>query len=343
MNMRPVFQTALFWAVAISCGTHPPMSRDNRTPVDDSVQKPRDGSQQNQGDRSSGDSQTNPGGGEDSNSTTPPPNTDQPPTSGQDSDNSQQDEDNNNPLPPDNQEDNSASCQQSFDFETTKAGGYDVYLPKSDQPVPLIVFNMGTGVSNGSIYRNFYPIFAKHGIAVVVNPDSMSMNKPSTMDALSAAHEKFSARLLDNLGATGHSQGGAAAWQNSGKTTPSGGTITTVVGLEPGTFGFLQAPAETKYLNLIGGRDQLGAGTNGMAYFNMVNKENRFTATLTNADHLNMMNDPTAYKPFGKASALWFMCHLKEMKCACNTFKANNCNSLTKTTNGGKWDSCRRD
>ena len=80
------------------------------------------------------------------------------------------------------------------------------------------------------------------------------------------------------------------------------------------------------------------------AFGKVTNKENIFTATLTNADHFNiMMTDPTAYKPFAKASALWFMCHLKGMECACNTFKANNCNSLTTATDGGKWDSCRRD
>lgn len=235
------------------------------------------------------------------------------------------------------------SCSQTFTHKTVKAGRYDVWLPDADHKVPLIVFNMGTGVSSGMVYRNFYPFFAKHGIAVVVNPDPMSMGAKSTMNALTAAHEQFADKLSDQLGATGHSQGGGAAWENGGRTVASGARINAVVGLQPGTFPGMPGSPDVDYLNLVGGLDQFGLGTNGEIYYGLVKTGSKFSATLDGADHMGMMNNPAAYKPYGEASALWFMCHLKGMECACEPFRESSCSGIAGATDGARWSKCKGD
>ena len=211
-------------------------------------------------------------------------------------------------------------------------------MPQTDKKVPLIAFNMGTGVSSGTVYRLYYPILAKHGIAVVVNPDPMSMGAKSTMEALNAAHSQFQDKLSGKLGATGHSQGGAAAWENGGKTTTAGGKIEAVAGLQPGTFPFLQGDPSVAYLNLVGGADQLGMGTNGSAYYT-AGKGPKFTGVLNGADHMAHMSNPSHVGAYGKAMALWFSCHLAGSSCACEAFKSE-CAGLQGEV-GGSWKSCK--
>ncbi len=111
-------------------------------------------------------------------------------------------------------------CEEAVD-ETFKK--YEVYYPAeltdSDRVYPVVVFANGTGVV-GSKYKALFEHLASWGFVVVGNEDSESWNGNSSDKSLAYILEQnenrdsvFYQKIdIDNIGISGHSQGGAAVF-----------------------------------------------------------------------------------------------------------------------------------
>ncbi len=111
-------------------------------------------------------------------------------------------------------------CEEAVDDTFKK---YEVYYPTeltdSDRAYPVVVFANGTGVV-GSKYKALFEHLASWGFVVVGNEDSESWNGNSSDKSLAYILEQngnrdsvFYQKIdIDNIGTSGHSQGGAAVF-----------------------------------------------------------------------------------------------------------------------------------
>ena len=130
--------------------------------------------------------------------------------------------------------------EKTNDEKTVK---YLVHYPKelesSNKKYPVIVFNNGSNVT-GSRYKNLFSKWASWGFIVLGNEDKSTWSGESADKTLSFLIEKskdkdsiFYGKVdLDNIGVSGHSQGGVGAF-NSATNQSNSSIYKTIVALSP--------------------------------------------------------------------------------------------------------------
>lgn len=213
---------------------------------------------------------------------------------------------------------------------------YEVYYPTEltdrDRVYPVVVFANGTGVA-GSKYKALFEHLASWGFVVVGNEDPESWNGSSSDKSLAYILEQSETRDsmfyqkidTDNIGISGHSQGGAAVL-NAITEHEHSGLYKTAVALSP-THEELAVALEWHYdLTQIHIPLLLMAGTEGefetevvlpvdkmISMFNKLETD-KVMARKTGCEHGHML-----YSADGYVTA-WFMWQLQGDKEAAKAF-----------------------
>ena len=146
---------------------------------------------------------------------------------------------------------------------------------------------------------------------------------------------EISSMLSDRAGATGHSQGGGAAYAAAGHSK-----VKAIVGLQPGQF---MAPDNTSaaYLGLAGTNDSFGQFTDAsfLHYPGSIGVP-KFKASFIGASHVaSMLNTQDGPGLYYKATATaWFRCYLSDDATACSMFSSGSCADLPPSASS--WTEC---
>lgn len=195
---------------------------------------------------------------------------------------------------------------------------------------PVIAFAMGTGAPSLS-YTHWYQHFASYGFAVVVDPNTMALSGASLKKGIDAIYSAHAGLLSDKAGTTGHSQGGAGAFN-----ARSHAKVKTIVAIQPGQFPSA-GDNNVNYLGLAGTADMFGMGTDPKLFHYPQVTGPKFYAKLSGADHIGApINGASPHAVAYRAiSTGWFRCFLADDSNACGLFDPGDCSSFP-----GKWAAC---
>ncbi|MFJ6632613.1 alpha/beta hydrolase family protein [Streptomyces sp. NPDC091376] len=216
-----------------------------------------------------------------------------------------------------------------------------LYYPRdiasSDRRHPVIVWGNGT-FAFPVVYRDLLLHWAGQGfiVAAANTPQSnLGISMRAGIDLLtrrnadtgSAFHDRVD---LEHIGASGHSQGGAAAIVVG--TDPR---IDTVLPIQPGPLADID-DVHVPALLLAGQKDSIVFPFLVKAFYNDADHIPAIYGELRGADHLTVVGDPG---PFAAPTTAWFKAHLMGDQTARAEFFGADCRICTDS---GTWSDVRR-
>ncbi|WP_405386199.1 acetylxylan esterase [Streptomyces sp. NBC_01102] len=216
-----------------------------------------------------------------------------------------------------------------------------LYYPRdianSDRRHPVIVWGNGT---NGIplVYRDLLLHWASQGfiVAAANTPQSnLGISMRAGIDMLTGRNADpdsiFRDRVdLEHIGASGHSQGGAAAI-----VVGADPRIDTILPIQPGPLADINA-VHVPALLLAGQKDSIVFPFLVKAFYNAADHIPALYGELRGADHFTVVGDPG---PFAAPTTAWFRAHLMGDQTARAQFFGPGCGICTDTTT---WSDVRR-
>lgn len=216
-----------------------------------------------------------------------------------------------------------------------------LYYPRdiadSDRRHPVIVWGNGT-FAFPVVYRDLLLHWASHGFVVAAanTPQSnpgISMRAGIDMltrrdaDPGSVFHGRVD---LENIGASGHSQGGAASI-----VVGADPRVDTVVPIQPGPLADIDR-VHGPVLLLAGQRDSIVLPALVRAFYHDADHIPAVYGEVRGADHFTVVGDPG---PFAAPTTAWFRLHLMGDGAAHGEFFGPDCGICTDI---GTWSDVRR-
>ncbi|OLO30681.1 acetylxylan esterase [Streptomyces sp. MNU77] len=216
-----------------------------------------------------------------------------------------------------------------------------LYYPRdiadSDRRHPVIVWGNGTG-GVPLVYRDLMLHWASQGFVVAAANTPMSnlgISMRAGIDMLTGRNADpdsvfFDRVDLEHIGASGHSQGGAAAI-----VVGSDPRIDTVLPIQPGPLANIDA-VRVPALLLAGQRDSIVFPALVKAFYNAADHIPALYGEVRGADHFTVVGDPG---PFAAPTTAWFRAHLMGDRTAGAQFFGPGCGICTDTAT---WSDVRR-
>ncbi|MFC9619564.1 alpha/beta hydrolase family protein [Streptomyces sp. NPDC056930] len=216
-----------------------------------------------------------------------------------------------------------------------------LYYPRdiatSDRRHPVIVWGNGT-FAFPVVYRDLLLHWASQGfiVAAANTPQSnLGISMRAGIDLLTrrnADHASpFHDRVdLEHIGASGHSQGGAAAI-----VVGADPRIDTILPIQPGPLADID-DVHVPALLLAGQKDSIVFPFLVKAFYNDADHIPAIYGELRGADHLTVVGDPG---PFAAPTTAWFKAHLMGDQTARAQFFGADCGICTDS---GTWSDVRR-
>lgn len=216
-----------------------------------------------------------------------------------------------------------------------------LYYPRdiadSDRRHPVIVWGNGT-FAFPVVYRDLLLHWAGQGfiVAAANTPQSnLGISMRAGIDLLTRRNadpgSPFHDRVdLEHIGASGHSQGGAAAI-----VVGADPRIDTVLPIQPGPLADID-DVRVPALLLAGQKDSIVFPFLVKAFYNAADHIPAVYGELRGADHFTVVGDPG---PFAAPTTAWFKAHLMGDQTARAQFFGPGCGICT---DGGTWSDVRR-
>ncbi|BAG18832.1 hypothetical protein SGR_2003 [Streptomyces griseus subsp. griseus NBRC 13350] len=216
-----------------------------------------------------------------------------------------------------------------------------LYYPRdiadSDRRHPVIVWGNGTG-GVPLVYRDLLLHWAGQGFVVAAANTPMSnlgISMRASIDMLTGRNADpgsvFHDRVdLEHIGASGHSQGGAAAI-----VVGSDPRVDTVLPIQPGPLADIDAVRGPALL-LAGQRDSIVLPALVKAFYNAADHIPALYGEVRGADHFTVVGDPG---PFAAPTTAWFRAHLMGDRAAHAQFFGPGCGICADTAT---WSDVRR-
>ncbi|MEU3653921.1 acetylxylan esterase [Streptomyces sp. NPDC032161] len=216
-----------------------------------------------------------------------------------------------------------------------------LYYPRdiatSDRRHPVIVWGNGT-FAFPVVYRDLLLHWASQGfiVAAANTPQSnLGISMRAGIDLLTrrnADHDSpFHDRVdLEHIGASGHSQGGAAAI-----VVGADPRIDTILPIQPGPLADID-DVHVPALLLAGQKDSIVFPFLVKAFYNDADHIPAIYGELRGADHFTVVGDPG---PFAAPTTAWFKAHLMGDQTARAQFFGADCGICTDS---GTWSDVRR-
>ncbi|WP_406138414.1 acetylxylan esterase [Streptomyces anulatus] len=216
-----------------------------------------------------------------------------------------------------------------------------LYYPRdiadSDRRHPVIVWGNGTG-GVPLVYRDLMLHWASQGFVVAAANTPMSnlgISMRASIDMLTGRNADrgsifFDRVDLEHIGASGHSQGGAAAI-----VVGSDPRIDTILPIQPGPLANINA-VRVPALLLAGQRDSIVFPALVKAFYNAADHIPALYGEVRGADHFTVVGDPG---PFAAPTTAWFRAQLMGDRTAGAQFFGPGCGICTDTAT---WSDVRR-
>ncbi|MEU6075424.1 hypothetical protein [Micromonospora sp. NPDC047074] len=216
-----------------------------------------------------------------------------------------------------------------------------LYYPRdiaaSTRRHPVIVWGNGTGAAP-LVYRDLLLRWASHGFIVSAanTPTSnLGISMRLGIDALTEADRNpasvFHGRVdLAHIGASGHSQGGAAAI-----VVGADPRIDTVLPIQPGPLADIDAVGVPAFL-MAGQKDSIVFPILVKSFYDDADHIPAIYGEVRGADHFTVVGDPG---PFAAPTTAWFRFHLMGDAAAGAEFHGPSCGICTDTQT---WSDVRR-
>ncbi|GAA1325121.1 acetylxylan esterase [Streptomyces sp. NBC_01005] len=216
-----------------------------------------------------------------------------------------------------------------------------LYYPRdiatSDRRHPVIVWGNGT-FAFPVVYRELLLHWASQGfiVAAANTPQSnLGISMRAGIDLLTRRNadqaSPFHDRVdLEHIGASGHSQGGAAAI-----VVGADPRIDTILPIQPGPLANIDN-VHVPALLLAGQKDSIVFPFLVKAFYNDADHIPAIYGELRGADHLTVVGDPG---PFAAPTTAWFKAHLMGDQTARAQFFGADCGICTDS---GTWSDVRR-
>lgn len=216
-----------------------------------------------------------------------------------------------------------------------------LYYPRdiatSDRRHPVIVWGNGT-FAFPVVYRELLLHWASQGfiVAAANTPQSnLGISMRAGIDLLTRRNadqaSPFHDRVdLEHIGASGHSQGGAAAI-----VVGADPRIDTILPIQPGPLADIDN-VHVPALLLAGQKDSIVFPFLVKAFYNDADHIPAIYGELRGADHLTVVGDPG---PFAAPTTAWFKAHLMGDQTARAQFFGADCGICTDS---GTWSDVRR-
>ncbi|MFF1651244.1 alpha/beta hydrolase family protein [Streptomyces sp. NPDC058240] len=216
-----------------------------------------------------------------------------------------------------------------------------LYYPRdiatSDRRHPVIVWGNGT-FAFPVVYRDLLLHWASQGfiVAAANTPQSnLGISMRAGIDLLTRRNadqaSPFHDRVdLEHIGASGHSQGGAAAI-----VVGADPRIDTILPIQPGPLADIDN-VHVPALLLAGQKDSIVFPFLVKAFYNDADHIPAIYGELRGADHLTVVGDPG---PFAAPTTAWFKAHLMGDQTARAQFFGADCGICTDS---GTWSDVRR-
>ncbi|MFB7229373.1 alpha/beta hydrolase family protein [Streptomyces fimicarius] len=216
-----------------------------------------------------------------------------------------------------------------------------LYYPRdiadSDRRHPVIVWGNGTG-GVPLVYRELLLHWAGQGfiVAAANTPQSnLGISMRAGIDLLTRRNadpdSAFFDRVdLEHIGASGHSQGGAAAI-----VVGADPRIDTILPIQPGPLADINA-VHVPALLLAGQKDSIVFPALVRAFYNAADHIPALYGELRGADHFTVVGDPG---PFAAPTTAWFRAHLMGDQEARAQFFGPGCGICADTAT---WSDVRR-
>ncbi|WP_405717044.1 alpha/beta hydrolase family protein [Streptomyces sp. NBC_00046] len=216
-----------------------------------------------------------------------------------------------------------------------------LYYPRdiatSDRRHPVIVWGNGT-FAFPVVYRDLLLHWASQGfiVAAANTPQSnLGISMRAGIDLLTRRNadqaSPFHDRVdLEHIGASGHSQGGAAAI-----VVGADPRIDTILPIQPGPLADID-DVHVPALLLAGQKDSIVFPFLVKAFYNDADHIPAIYGELRGADHLTVVGDPG---PFAAPTTAWFKAHLMGDQTARAQFFGADCGICTDS---GTWSDVRR-
>ncbi len=216
-----------------------------------------------------------------------------------------------------------------------------LYYPRdiasSPRRHPVIVWGNGTGGAP-LVYRDLLLHWASHGFVVSAANTPMSnlgISMRLGIDDLAARDDNPSSVFHDrvdlaNIGASGHSQGGAAAI-----VVGADPRIDTILPIQPGPLADIDDVHVPAFL-MAGKKDSIVFPFLVKAFYNDATHIPAVYGELRNADHFTIVGDPG---PFTAPTTAWFRLHLMADPQAAPVFHGPSCGICTDPAT---WSDVRR-
>ncbi|MFF2901677.1 alpha/beta hydrolase family protein [Streptomyces sp. NPDC057966] len=216
-----------------------------------------------------------------------------------------------------------------------------LYYPRdiatSDRRHPVIVWGNGT-FAFPVVYRELLLHWASQGfiVAAANTPQSnLGISMRAGIDLLTRRNADQSSPFhdrvdLEHIGASGHSQGGAAAI-----VVGADPRIDTILPIQPGPLADIDN-VHVPALLLAGQKDSIVFPFLVKAFYNDADHIPAIYGELRGADHLTVVGDPG---PFAAPTTAWFKAHLMGDQTARAQFFGADCGICTDS---GTWSDVRR-
>ncbi|MFI1222015.1 MULTISPECIES: alpha/beta hydrolase family protein [unclassified Streptomyces] len=216
-----------------------------------------------------------------------------------------------------------------------------LYYPRdiadSDRRHPVIVWGNGTG-GVPLVYRDLLLHWASQGfiVAAANTPQSnLGISMRAGIDMLTSRNADpgsiFSGHVdLEHIGASGHSQGGAAAI-----VVGADPRIDAILPIQPGPLANINA-VRVPALLLAGQQDSIVFPALVKAFYNAADHIPALYGEVRGADHFTVVGDPG---PFAAPTTAWFRAHLMGDQAARAQFFGPDCGICTDTAT---WSDVRR-
>lgn len=210
-------------------------------------------------------------------------------------------------------------------------------IAQSDRRHPVIVWGNGT-FAFPVVYRDLLLHWASQGFVVAAanTPQSnLGISMRAGIDLLthrnadpnSIFHDRVD---LEHIGASGHSQGGAAAI-----VVGADPRVDTILPIQPGPLANIN-DVHVPALLLAGQRDSIVFPFLVKAFYDAADHIPAIYGELRGADHFTVVGDPG---PFAAPTTAWFRAHLMGDRTAGAEFFGPNCGICVDTTT---WSDVRR-
>ena len=225
----------------------------------------------------------------------------------------------------------------AVDIEAVHTFYYPRNMGQSGERHPVVIWGNGTGAVPG-IYSSLLRHWASQGfiVAAANTPQSnLGISMRAGIDLLTRRNadqaSPFHDRVdLEHIGASGHSQGGAAAI-----VVGADPRIDTILPIQPGPLANIDN-VHVPALLLAGQNDSIVFPFLVKAFYNDADHIPAIYGELRGADHLTVVGDPG---PFAAPTTAWFKAHLMGDQTARAQFFGADCGICTDS---GTWSDVRR-